>query len=128
MDVYINKHNNPSQNNTHIKLFYTTFQRDEILYSVLFILCIACFLQTIIKSCCNNANKNYKESRIQKILHKKKYKQDCLCSECSICLETFIDKETVYYLPQCNHNYHKDCITIWLLEKNTCPLCRIDVM
>ena len=48
---------------------------------------------------------------------------------CSICIESFKPKRCLKYfndtvtLP-CNHQYHKDCIGMWLQEHTTCPICR----
>lgn len=45
---------------------------------------------------------------------------------CDICLLEFETGEAVAWSlnPQCNHAYHEDCITDWLLRKPTCPSCR----
>jgi hypothetical protein len=40
---------------------------------------------------------------------------------CSICLETDT-KET--HTTNCGHIFHKSCISTWLKEKNSCPMCR----
>jgi len=44
---------------------------------------------------------------------------------CAICLENFEDGEEVTVMP-CSrgHEFHPDCITMWLGKSNTCPLCR----
>ena len=42
--------------------------------------------------------------------------------DCSICLEKVPDKG--FFETNCHHKYHKKCITVWLKEKNTCPVCR----
>lgn len=44
---------------------------------------------------------------------------------CNICLEDF-KKEQVYRQLICTHNFHNDCISTWLTEKSTCPVCRTD--
>lgn len=46
---------------------------------------------------------------------------------CSICLSDYVEGETILMLP-CRHNYHKACITEWLLGHTQCPLCKRDVM
>ena len=45
---------------------------------------------------------------------------------CDICLLEFETGEAVAWSPNpaCNHAYHEDCITDWLLRKPTCPSCR----
>jgi hypothetical protein len=42
--------------------------------------------------------------------------------DCSICLSS-IDKNTEKELT-CNHIFHDNCITEWLKNKNSCPMCR----
>lgn len=46
------------------------------------------------------------------------------CSECSICLEDFVEGESCQVLPVCNHIFHANCIGHWLRKKLTCPVCR----
>ena len=45
---------------------------------------------------------------------------------CDICLLEFETGEAVAWSPNpaCNHAYHEECITDWLLRKPTCPSCR----
>lgn len=46
---------------------------------------------------------------------------------CPICKEElFLDLE-VKVLP-CKHNYHVNCISRWLKIKNSCPICRFQVL
>ena len=47
--------------------------------------------------------------------------------ECTICLEEFIENEKIYGL-KCNHYYHKKCIDDWLKKRQTCPLCRLNLI
>ncbi|KAM7507110.1 hypothetical protein LguiA_017563 [Lonicera macranthoides] len=44
-------------------------------------------------------------------------------AQCCICLEGFHCGDLVGRL-DCNHEFHYDCIKEWLLEKNTCPICK----
>lgn len=54
--------------------------------------------------------------------------QEELCGTCPICIDEFVMDESVIALPRCHHFYHKDCIQVWLLEKQSvCPLCKTDV-
>ncbi|KAG8390925.1 hypothetical protein BUALT_Bualt01G0134300 [Buddleja alternifolia] len=42
---------------------------------------------------------------------------------CSICREEYNDGEDVGTL-ECGHDFHKECIKQWLLQKNLCPICK----
>lgn len=42
---------------------------------------------------------------------------------CSICMETYKPGTRIKRLP-CNHEFHPDCITLWLETNNSCPICR----
>lgn len=44
--------------------------------------------------------------------------------ECPACLENFEPGETVLLQLPCRHMYCKPCITQWLAQHHTCPLCR----
>ncbi len=44
---------------------------------------------------------------------------------CSICLAN-IDKST-QKLP-CNHEFHKNCIDVWLKNNASCPICRTNII
>lgn len=48
-------------------------------------------------------------------------------AECVICLEEFDKTATVMTLP-CDHEFHSDCVTRWLLgQRKSCPICKKDV-
>ena len=40
---------------------------------------------------------------------------------CTICLESL---DTDAYTLNCQHAFHKKCVTEWLQQNNNCPLCR----
>ena len=42
---------------------------------------------------------------------------------CSICLEEFKQNDKIITL-ECDHYYHKVCITDWFKKETSCPLCR----
>ncbi|KAG5235036.1 hypothetical protein OIU76_026265 [Salix suchowensis] len=46
--------------------------------------------------------------------------------ECSICLGTIVEGDSVRVLPNCKHTFHVECIDIWLGSHSTCPICRTD--
>jgi len=41
---------------------------------------------------------------------------------CEVCLS---NDEKLDYLTLCGHCFHKECIKPWILNKETCPICRI---
>ncbi|CEP16643.1 hypothetical protein [Parasitella parasitica] len=44
-------------------------------------------------------------------------------SSCVICLDPFENGDVLRRLP-CNHEYHRDCVDVWLTKKcGSCPLC-----
>lgn len=48
--------------------------------------------------------------------------------ECIICLEDYVNGESVVLKLPCGHEFHEDCIRRWLLSrKKTCPICKMDV-
>jgi len=47
----------------------------------------------------------------------------CVNKECTVCQEDYKDDDKVLHLP-CNHNFHKSCVTEWLLRHDSCPICR----
>ncbi|KAJ9138738.1 hypothetical protein NKR19_g7747 [Coniochaeta hoffmannii] len=47
-------------------------------------------------------------------------------AECIICMEELDVGQEVTVLP-CNHWFHGNCLTHWLEEKTTCPMCRAPV-
>ena len=42
---------------------------------------------------------------------------------CAICLNNVKKTNKNSTMLECNHLYHKECIDIWLSDKNTCPYC-----
>ncbi|XP_017084525.2 E3 ubiquitin-protein ligase RNF181 homolog [Drosophila eugracilis] len=46
--------------------------------------------------------------------------------DCSICKEPAKEGEKFKIMP-CKHEFHEECIVLWLNKRNTCPLCRFEV-
>ncbi|KAI3923144.1 hypothetical protein MKX01_026876 [Papaver californicum] len=42
---------------------------------------------------------------------------------CTICQDEYENKDKIATL-DCQHEYHEDCITQWLGQKNVCPICK----
>jgi hypothetical protein len=53
-----------------------------------------------------------------------------LPKECSICLDVYNsgDKIAMPLSLSCNHAFHDECITLWLLQHDHCPLCRTKLL
>lgn len=56
-------------------------------------------------------------------LPKIKYSQALADTICSLCLEEYHEEEKITRL-HCTHVYHLDCIKVWVMRSNCCPLCR----
>ena len=48
---------------------------------------------------------------------------ELVVESCSICLDN-INSLPTYKLPECNHNFHSNCLIGWLRINNGCPICR----
>ncbi|KAL2508724.1 E3 ubiquitin-protein ligase [Forsythia ovata] len=46
---------------------------------------------------------------------------------CVVCQGEYEENERVGMLC-CGHEYHLDCITTWLLQKNVCPICKAEAL
>lgn len=42
---------------------------------------------------------------------------------CSICMDPYINEDMLKVLP-CRHFFHGHCATGWLLDHNSCPMCK----
>ncbi|KAK1829180.1 hypothetical protein QBC39DRAFT_137705 [Podospora conica] len=60
-------------------------------------------------------------------LEKKKVDEQMLGAEgkaeCTICMDDLSKGDEVTVLP-CSHWFHGECVTLWLKQHNTCPICR----
>ena len=47
-------------------------------------------------------------------------------AECTVCIDEVKIDDEVIFLP-CKHWFHEECVTMWLKEHNTCPICRTPI-
>ncbi len=43
------------------------------------------------------------------------------CNKCNECLEK---KRKDLMLTPCKHLFHRECLKLWMVNKNDCPVCR----
>ena len=71
--------------------------------------------------------KKYKGYKIEKDLLLPINIEDIKENKCSICLEEYTKGYDIIKL-NCEHQYHKDCIKIWLNINKNCPQCRKNII
>ena len=71
--------------------------------------------------------KKYKDYKIEKNLLLPINIEDIKENKCSICLEEYNRDKDIIKL-KCNHEYHKECIKMWLNINKICPQCRGDII
>lgn len=49
-------------------------------------------------------------------------------TNCSVCTCDYETDDQIRKLNTCRHYFHKTCIDTWLVDNNTCPLCRSNVI
>ena len=45
-------------------------------------------------------------------------------NSCSICMEEFMDDQTLVAVKGCGHAFHSNCLRDWAINRGLCPLCR----
>lgn len=50
--------------------------------------------------------------------------------QCHICIDEYQIEDDICSSPnkECNHKFHVECMTEWLVKHNNCPLCRADYL
>ena len=48
-----------------------------------------------------------------------------MCGDCPICYESLDTRSTIS--TPCMHTFHDTCLTIWLTNGHTCPICRTTI-
>lgn len=108
---------------------YLTFYHTEtaiIIFVILFIIS-SCLILLYANEIIEALNEIYynKDTDIDVFLTKVKVNKDF--TECSICLEDFLEEDDNIFKINCpctQQFFHKDCITSWLKKNCSCPICR----
>ncbi|XP_071946894.1 RING finger protein 24-like [Antedon mediterranea] len=90
------------------------------LIPILLLSAVIIFLNIIF--CCYLLRLRYEasvESGFKMITYSKKKSAN---ESCPVCLEDFIPGEKLGQTP-CHHLFHSPCISEWLQQRNTCPIC-----
>ncbi|KAI9125358.1 hypothetical protein K1719_003974 [Acacia pycnantha] len=45
-------------------------------------------------------------------------------SECAVCLNEIENEQPAQLVPDCNHEFHVECVDAWLSKHPLCPVCR----
>jgi hypothetical protein len=46
---------------------------------------------------------------------------------CCICTASYIDKESIIRILDCNHKFCLSCIDYWLASSTKCPMCKLEL-
>jgi len=66
---------------------------------------------------------------IKKTTRLETFKEGCIAADdacCAICLCEYIEGDEMRYL-NCNHHFHSECVTDWLMRNKTCPFCKTEI-
>jgi len=63
----------------------------------------------------------FKEKEKAKEEKEKEEKEE---EECVICMCSIINENNESFTTHCNHVFHKDCLSRWCQQNNSCPSCR----
>jgi len=67
---------------------------------------------------------------IKKVTTVAKFSAECgIATEdacCAICLCEYVDGDELRFL-NCNHHFHSECVTDWLMMNKLCPICKTEI-
>ena len=91
-------------------------------WGLLYLVSIACNwgLLSIIVTACKDLRL---KQRMKKWRQVKSIGEVLVGSSCAICLDNFVKGEKIREL-DCKHEFHNDCIDLWMQNHTTCPICR----
>lgn len=111
-----------NDNNTIIE--YTNEDIQIMLTILLFLSCLSPFIHTF-NGCIKNIKYRYYTFKLS--VYKITSNDNLLLDECPICLEKYVVNDKILNL-ECNHKFHKGCLSEWLKNNNTCPQCRENII
>jgi len=111
-----------NDNNTIIE--YTNEDIQIMLTILLFLSCLSPFIHTF-NGCIKNIKNRYSTFILS--VYKITSNDNLLLDECPICLEKYVVNDKILNL-ECNHKFHKGCLSEWLKNNNTCPQCRENII
>ncbi len=65
-----------------------------------------------------------RHNRIERFLNRLPSTPPTDNSACSVCLENPTEAPDGWITLTCGHNFHKGCLLGWLMQNETCPICR----
>lgn len=81
----------------------------------------------------NQRSKKAKKSAVEKLPQVKIEKKHCKKQNnklepptCTVCCDPIVVDTKGMFMP-CGHVYHPDCLTPWLENNNSCPVCRFEL-
>ena len=102
-------------------------QSDYPPIAMLFII-LFCSLSLNLFRCLITEDDQEEQLNIPLTLEKKEIEDEKLFNEtCVICLDNFQKKDKISTL-QCEHSFHYNCLSLWIKDKNSCPLCRLTLL
>ncbi|CDW87640.1 zinc finger [Stylonychia lemnae] len=72
-------------------------------------------------------SKGFTKEQISKIPWKFWRTNSTKQNSCSVCFEEFANNQKFKILPNCQHEYHSECINKWLEDEKRCPVCNKNV-
>ena len=65
--------------------------------------------------------------RLEPSIFRSNGKQSAENNNCVICQEDYVEGERVLFLP-CMHSFHNDCVLQHFRDKDSCPICKKEVV
>ena len=104
-----------------------------LLFIIIVLICIAIFYYSLVKDrriLNREINNNLNNQQITQVnlinVSEISSSTTTRGDDCVICLESMTLNDELLKL-RCGHIFHKDCLIPWLVQKQECPLCRLQL-